>query len=702
MKHFFWTSLIFLVSFSFACNTIDSNSNNIGASSEKDSVSLWLTWATDSLELSKDQKKGYLQRAFSHITENQENDRQIENLIKTSFAYLVIKDSANFKKVNTILLQKAIQKDDHKAHGMAHWDLADFYRNTRPDSSYYHYREAYIQFSKAELEEKLRDYPARMLYAMASIKESSKDYVGAEKEAIKAIELYKIYNSEKRLFNAYDLLAIIQNGLEKFDKALEYHHKAQMYIQSADLSRHYEFAARNANNTANTYLRSKNYEKAFELFDNLEKEDSLQWKKPRLYAQVLASKAYSNFKSGSVDYDNILGNISRSSHILDSLGDSYTRARNDQYAAEILAKTGDTLNAIASGLLARRIAKQTENNDRLLSSLKLLTTLDKNNSAQHAKAYFDLNEELQLQERTIQDKFARIQMETDEVIEENEALARRTELLAGIAIGLLILGIGVFTIISQRISNQRLKFQQKQQENNQEIYNLMLAQHGKMEEGKKSEQKRVSEELHDGILGQMLGIRLILSGLNERNDPSAIEQRGELIEKLQELEEEIRTISHELNASAYKKVHNFILSLQDLVSTVAKSSNITIDFEYDNHFEWDGLLSDIKINSYRITQELLQNCVKHAQCKNVTVTFQKTKNLLNLTIEDDGIGFDDSKAKKGIGLKNIISRVKKMGAQLEIESQPSKGTKVSITIPNIDLKSQRPKAQNLRNKVVEA
>ena len=65
------------------------------------------------------------------------------------------------------------------------------------------------------MEEKLRDYPARMLYAMASTKESSKDYVGAEKDAIKAIELYKDYNSKERLFGAYDLLAIIQNGLEK-------------------------------------------------------------------------------------------------------------------------------------------------------------------------------------------------------------------------------------------------------------------------------------------------------------------------------------------------------------------------------------------------------------------------------------------------------------------------------------------------------
>ncbi len=272
----------------------------------------------------------------------------------------------------------------------------------------------------------------------------------------------------------------------------------------------------------------------------------------------------------------------------------------------------------------------------------------------------------------------------------------------GITVGLLVLGIGIFTIISQRISNQKLKFKQKQQESNQEIYNLMLAQHGKLEEGKKSEQKRVSEELHDGILGQMLGIRLVLSGLNERTDPAAVEQREELIGKLQELEEEIRTISHELNASAYQKVYNFIISIKELIHNVQGSSGIAIAFDYEEHFEWDRLNGDIKINTYRIVQELLQNCVKHAKCKTINVSFTKDKNVLHLVVTDDGVGFDNSKGKKGIGLKNIISRAKKLNATLEFNSTPGTGTEVGIKIPNIDLHKENPKVKDLRTTVLEA
>ncbi len=697
------TILILLIIFAYvACNTPVSDSTTVGNETVTDSVNVWLNWVRDSAAMTKTQKSNLLQKAYVLSLNSSDKAYKTESLAKISYQSLLINDSLNFRAANAALLEAAKATGNHKAHGLAHWDLADFHKNKSPDSAYYQYREAYIQFSKADLEGTHRDYPARMLYAMANTKEKSKDYVGAEQDAIKAIELFEEFDSKEYLFTSYDLLGIIQNGLEKFDKALEYHLKSQTYIKSIAPNKRYEYRTRTTNNIASTYLRSKNYGKASEMFNSLKQEDSLYFKNPRLYAQVLASSAYSDFKNGSTDYTNLRDQITKSTTILDSLDNRYFQARNHQFIAEILASRGDLVQAVQSGLQAIEIAKETQNNDRLLSSLKLLTTLDKRNSTAHAKAYFNLSEKLHLEERTIQDKFARIQMETDQIIEKNESLAKRTQLLAGISIGLLVICIGIFVIISQRISNQRLKFNQKQQESNQEIYSLMLAQHGKMEEGKKSEQKRVSEELHDGILGQMLGIRLVLSGLNERDDPSAIEQRAELIVKLQELEEEIRTISHELSAAAYKKVHNFILSIKDLVKTVQQSSDIAIHFEYADTFDWDGLDSDIKINTYRITQELLQNSVKHAKCKNIRVAFLKNKNLLHLTIQDDGIGFGKSKGKRGIGLKNINSRVEKMGATFAIESEPSMGTTVNIKIPNIDLKQRHPKPKTIRTTVADA
>ena len=372
----------------------------------------------------------------------------------------------------------------------------------------------------------------------------------------------------------------------------------------------------------------------------------------------------------------------RSDVILDSLGGlEFDKARNREYKALALIAKEDTLGAIQEAKLAKTIAEETSNNDRLLSSLKLLSAIDKKNSALYSSDYFELNESLHTQERNIRDKFARIQLETDEALQENESLARQTKIWFGVALALLLIGLSIFTIIQQRSNNQKLKFEQKQQESNQEIYDLMLSQQAKVQEGKQMEQKRVSQELHDGILGQMLGIRLILSGLNERNDEAATTQRAELIEKLQEVEEEIRTISHELNDASYQKIHNFIIAIEDLVKTIGASAQLQSSFYHDECVDWDALDGEIKINIYRIVQECLQNCVKHAQCNQVEVDFKSTNDCLTISVIDDGRGFEKNRGKNGIGMKNIKSRITKMSGSLQIDSARGKGTKITIRIP---------------------
>jgi signal transduction histidine kinase len=346
-----------------------------------------------------------------------------------------------------------------------------------------------------------------------------------------------------------------------------------------------------------------------------------------------------------------------------------------------LAAKGDTAQALLLANESREIAKETYNNDRSLEVLKILANIDPANAGRYFDEYADLNEVVQEEESTKRDKFARVRLETDQVIEENQVLTEEKQMWAGAVFGLVVFGFAFISIVILYINNNRLKFKQKQQESNQEIYNLMLSQQGKFEEGKQLEQKRISEELHDGILGEMLGIRLILSGLNEREDMASVAQRADLIEKLRGVEEEIRTISHELNSAAYKKFHNFIVSLEDMIGDIEQSSGITCSFTYDNEVSWDNLLGDIKINAYRIVQEALKNCIKHAESQRVTINFQPVGDNLQLTIADDGVGFDVNKGRKGIGLKNIISRTKKVKGTVDIDSKKGTGTTITVTIP---------------------
>lgn len=524
----------------------------------KDSINVWLSEVTTNQYLTKEKKDFYLEKALRELTKSNPS-----SLNKVSSAALKNKDSILFRKFNKKVIQLATDLNQSQVNAFAHWDLADFFKKSTPDSSFYHYQEAYTIFMSMNLDSTNNHYPGRLLIAIGSLQDNIKDYVGAEKSHIEAIRYFENIGRIDKLYSGYNSLGIAQNGLRKFDKAIEYQNKAREYISEIPVKKQFNAYAVNENNIASAHLRKGAFKEAFELYSILEKKDSLLRKYPLLYAKMLSSKAFSAFKSGQQEYEVFNQAFERSNFILDSIDNNDDQARNFEFFAQVLAKQGDTLNAIGKAQTAKKIAKQSLNNDRVLSSLNLLGTLDKKNSSKYFNEYAALNDRLHQKERSIQDKFARLRMETDEILEENEKLAKQKELYAGIALILLVLGLGIFTIISQRINNQKLKFKQKQQNTNQEIYNLMLSQHGKLEEGKKSEKKRISEELHDGILGQMLGIRLVLSGLNDRTDQEAIEQRTELIQKLQELEEEVRTISHELNASAYEKVHNFIVSIQE-------------------------------------------------------------------------------------------------------------------------------------------
>ncbi len=682
-----WKILLSLSILHFSCTQKDYKTHS-STILPNDSAFTWINTVNSSTSLTSLQRVNLLNKASILMENHPDNTAKTLKLSQLSRAYKNIGDTSSFRKKNKALIDLSSKIKDFKSNGEAHLELAKYFRNHKPDSALYHYNEAYSQFLKADLGLTSKNHLGNILYSSAIVKDKNKDHTGAEKDIVKAIEFYNNNNAKENLFVAYNILAVIQNGMAKYDKALEYHKKAKEYIPFAKKKQKYSQNAINLNNMASTNLRKGDYSKAIEYYQELLNIDSFRFKKRKSYAKAISGLSYAKFKNGSEDFDELANEYLKSNMILDSINNVSDQARNFQYYAELLTKQGKIGSAIENALKAKKIAEETSNNDRLLSSLNLLTTLDNKNSAQDAAAYIDLSEKLQLQERAIQDKFARIEMETDEVIEENMSLAKQKETLIGLGIALLLLGFGIIIIIIQRSNNQRLKFQQTQQESNQEIYNLMLSQQGKFQEGKQLEQKRISEEIHDGILGQMLGVRLILSGLNERNDESAIAQRAELIEKLRELEEEMRTISHNLNNAAYKKINNFIIAIQDLITTASSSSKIEILFDFTESFDWDRLEGDIKINTYRIIQECIQNCLKHARCTKINVSLDADDTEIILKIKDDGVGFNIKKGKRGIGLRNITSRIEKINGNLKIKSGSGRGTDINITVSLRELKNK--------------
>ncbi|WP_299163026.1 ATP-binding protein [uncultured Eudoraea sp.] len=670
-KHIVLISLLLLF---FSCKKENQSTHLNSELLSLDSTQVWIKNGTDA-NLPLKAQKDFLQKAYESATSEPNDSIRLKYYSELSLAYLLT-DSINFRKINKSGQLISQETKDSLILAALHWDLGYFYQyNFIKDSAYYEYAQAEKIYTA--LNDKSRR--GRVLYRMSLIQKDIKDFTGAEINLIKAIELLQTVENNEQLFLCYNLWGTLAKSLNEFELSRNYFSKAAEYLNKLPKESINEKQNILNNNIGNSYKEQGDYLKAIPYFEKVVSTDSLLIKNSKSYALALDNLAYSQFKTGQMKISEANLKEALQINIQENYLDQIAMSR--YHLAEYFLAERDTTMAMANAQVALEIAKEGSDNQLVLETLKLYPLLDPENAPSYLKEYLVLNDSLQEEDRKIRNKFARIRFETDEFIAENQLLARQRQLWIGIAIGLFLLAISVLIIITQRAKNRNLRFQQQQQQANQEIFELMLAQNQKLEEGKQSEQKRISEELHDGILGEMNGIRMMLLGLNKKIDDNAISMRGAAIEKLQGVQEEIRTISHQLNDASYQKFHNFIISIEDLLRNICNAANLEYHFKYDEGLDWDALSGDIKINLYRVIQESLQNSIKHSAATRINLEMDSTDSELKVTLKDNGRGFDTKKGKKGIGHKNITSRVNKLNGDWSLESKPGKGTLVTVQVP---------------------
>jgi signal transduction histidine kinase len=111
---------------------------------------------------------------------------------------------------------------------------------------------------------------------------------------------------------------------------------------------------------------------------------------------------------------------------------------------------------------------------------------------------------------------------------------------------------------------------------------------------------------------------------------------------------------------------------------VSKRTGMLVDTVEENVS--DNVPDKYKTCVYRIVQEALNNCSKHAYAKNVRVAVRQKGNHLQVTIEDDGKGFD-ARRVRGLGLVGMNERVDQLGGVLKVESDPARGTRLQVDLP---------------------
>ena len=193
----------------------------------------------------------------------------------------------------------------------------------------------------------------------------------------------------------------------------------------------------------------------------------------------------------------------------------------------------------------------------------------------------------------------------------------------------------------------------------------------------------ISRELHDNVGSQLTFIISILDNLK-----SSSVQFDEVIDK------KIDTLTNFANKSISELrdtiwvLNSKQLSLSELKSRMlnfikdAGESIDAIQFQFDFDIQNEAQLSSKQaINLYRILQEIVNNAIKHANAKDISVSISQIENELQIKISDNGIGFDyESKKKKSFGLTNIQNRIQEINGSLQVVSNEEKGTHYSITV----------------------
>lgn len=199
-------------------------------------------------------------------------------------------------------------------------------------------------------------------------------------------------------------------------------------------------------------------------------------------------------------------------------------------------------------------------------------------------------------------------------------------------------------------------------------------------QGQEQERKRLGADLHDGV-GQLLSsIALELSQLRQ-SEVSADELRmnlSGLSMRVTNAIDEIRNISHDLMPGLLESF-GLVEAIKGVCRTMQARTGLLFHFDA---IDIEPLYQpEVEINIYRIAQELINNTVRHAHCTRVFTSLIDHGDLLTLSVEDDGVGFDSYNQHEGIGLSNIRSRVSILGGNLSVESSSTSGTLVHIEIP---------------------
>src|SRR5579871_526614 len=245
-----------------------------------------------------------------------------------------------------------------------------------------------------------------------------------------------------------------------------------------------------------------------------------------------------------------------------------------------------------------------------------------------------------------------------------------------LCLGAIIAGASIFRI--SRLEKESAEYQKatKQAEERLRLLSQQLVS------SQEQERKSLSRELHDEI-GQLLtALRMELGNL-ERSQTTAGADVDPHLDQAKKLAESTLKTTRDI-AMGLRPAMLDLLGLGPALEWQARE--FSRRYNTPIQLEVDGDLKDLsdrhRTYLYRIVQEGLTNCARHAQAKNIRVRLEDANGRLTACVEDDGVGFDQhGGVVQGLGLLGMAERVRELCGNLSIESQVGRGTRIAVSLP---------------------
>jgi signal transduction histidine kinase len=260
------------------------------------------------------------------------------------------------------------------------------------------------------------------------------------------------------------------------------------------------------------------------------------------------------------------------------------------------------------------------------------------------------------------------------ILQQQVALQQKNVYVILISAIFLLVIIALIVIYKVREKNRMINLRERE-----ENYRITLEKTVRATE--EEERKRIAENLHDSVVQKLVVAKMNVESI-QKNNHSLPEENKAIVNNIHSLLEdsttEIRSLSHTLMPASFD-----IVGLSGAVKELSyKTINSEIKIEVFENGNIKLLPKNLAIVAYRIIQECVQNTIKHSQAKNIFINISLELDRLEISVEDDGVGFKKTEMNfSGIGLRSIQERIENLKGIFELETEINKGTCIQFSLP---------------------